>query len=67
MGTLKGKTALQIFKQFPYLKDKAYWGGITFGQKVTVLILLELMQKSKPRSMNVDFYFNKKLLSCFYY
>ena len=27
MGTLKGKTALQIFKQFPYLKDKSYWGN----------------------------------------
>ena len=24
MGVVKGKTALQIFKQFPYLKDKLY-------------------------------------------
>lgn len=27
MGTLKGKTALQMFRQFPYLKDKPYWGN----------------------------------------
>ena len=27
MGTLKGKTALQIFRQFPYLKEKPYWGN----------------------------------------
>lgn len=25
MGTLKGKTAIQIFRQFPYLKSKPYW------------------------------------------
>ena len=25
MGTLKGKTALQVFKQFSYLKEKPYW------------------------------------------
>ena len=25
MGTLKGKTALQVFRQFPYLKEKPYW------------------------------------------
>ena len=27
MGAVKGKTALQIFKQFPYLKEKPYWGN----------------------------------------
>jgi len=27
MGTIKGKTALQVFKQFPYLRDKPYWGN----------------------------------------
>jgi REP-associated tyrosine transposase len=27
MGTVKGKTALQVFKQFPYLKEKLYWGN----------------------------------------
>jgi putative transposase len=27
MGTVKGRTALQIFKQFSYLKQKPYWGN----------------------------------------
>ena len=27
LGTVKGKAALQIFKQFPYLKKKPYWGN----------------------------------------
>ena len=27
MGTVKGKTALQVFKQFPCLKQKPYWGN----------------------------------------
>jgi len=27
MGTLKGKTALQVFKMFPELKTKPYWGN----------------------------------------
>ena len=27
MGTVKGKTALQIFRQFSYLREKPYWGN----------------------------------------
>ena len=27
MGVVKGKTAIQVFKQFPYLKQKPYWGN----------------------------------------
>ena len=27
MGTVKGRTALQVFKQFSYLKQKPYWGN----------------------------------------
>ena len=27
MGTLKGRTAIRIFKQFPNLKEKPYWGN----------------------------------------
>ena len=27
MGTVKGKTALQIFRQFSYLKESPYWGN----------------------------------------
>ena len=27
MGTIKGKTAIQVFRQFPGLKNKPYWGN----------------------------------------
>jgi REP-associated tyrosine transposase len=27
MGVLKGRTAIRVFKQFPYLKKKPYWGN----------------------------------------
>ena len=27
MGTLKGRTAIRVFKQFPKLKKKPYWGN----------------------------------------
>ena len=27
MGRVKGKTALQVFRQFSYLRDKPYWGN----------------------------------------
>lgn len=27
MGVVKGKSAIQVFKQFPYLKKKPYWGN----------------------------------------
>jgi putative transposase len=27
MGTVKGKAAIQVFHQFPYLKKKPYWGN----------------------------------------
>ncbi len=27
MGTIKGRTAIRIFKQFPFLKKKPYWGN----------------------------------------
>ena len=27
MGTVKGRTALQVFKQFSYLKQNTYWGN----------------------------------------
>jgi len=30
MGMLKGKTAIKLFKSFPTLKKKPYWGNI-FG------------------------------------
>ena len=27
MGTVKGRTAIQLFRQFRYLKEKPYWGN----------------------------------------
>ena len=27
LGTLKGRTAIRVFKQFPNLKKKPYWGN----------------------------------------
>lgn len=27
MGALKGRTAIRVFKQFPYLKKRPYWGN----------------------------------------
>jgi putative transposase len=27
MGSLKGRAAIRVFKQFPYLKQKPYWGN----------------------------------------
>jgi len=27
MGMVKGKSAIQVFRQFPYLKEKPYWGN----------------------------------------
>ena len=27
MGTVKGRTAIRVFKKFPYLKNKPYWGN----------------------------------------
>ena len=27
VATLKGRTAIRVFKQFPYLKKKPYWGN----------------------------------------
>ena len=27
MGAIKGRTAIRIFKQYPYLKERPYWGN----------------------------------------
>ncbi len=37
VGTIKGKSAIQVFKQFPYLK-RSLIGEIIFGRKGIVLI-----------------------------
>lgn len=32
MGTLKGRTAIRIFKKFLYMKEKPYWGNHFWAQ-----------------------------------
>lgn len=32
MGTVKGRTAIRVFKQFPQLKQKPYWGNHFWAQ-----------------------------------
>ena len=32
MGTLKGRTAIRVFKKFPYLKERPYWGNHFWAQ-----------------------------------
>lgn len=27
MGMIKGRTAIRVFKQFPYLRQRPYWGN----------------------------------------
>jgi len=27
MGSVKGQTAIRIFKKFPYLRERPYWGN----------------------------------------
>jgi REP element-mobilizing transposase RayT len=32
MGAIKGRTAIRIFKQFPYLRERPYWGNHFWAQ-----------------------------------
>jgi putative transposase len=32
MGTLKGKIAIKLFKSYPKLKKKPYWGNRFWGR-----------------------------------
>ncbi len=32
MGTIKGRTAIRVFKKFPELKKKPYWGNHFWAQ-----------------------------------
>jgi len=48
MGTVKGKTALQVFKQFPNLKQKPCWGNHFWSKGycvVTVGVDSEMIRK----------------------
>ena len=37
MGTVKGKTAIRIFKKFPKLKQKPYWGNHFWAQGIALI------------------------------
>jgi len=32
MGAIKGRTAIRIFKKFPYLRERPYWGNHFWAQ-----------------------------------
>jgi len=64
MGTVKGRTALQIFRQFPYLKQKPYWGNHfwakgycvdTVGVDAEMIRKYVKYQEMKERQLGIDF------------
>jgi len=64
LGTVKGKTALQIFKQFPYLKMKPYWGNHfwakgycvdTVGVDAEMIRKYVKYQEKLERNLELDF------------
>ncbi len=64
MGTVKGRTALQIFRQFPYLKQKPYWGNYfwvkgycvdTVGVDAEMIRKYVKYQEVKERQLGIDF------------
>ncbi len=64
LGTVKGKTALQIFKQFPYLKVKPYWGNHfwakgycvdTVGVDADMIRKYVKYQEKMERNLELDF------------
>ena len=32
MGAIKGRTAIRVFKKFPYLRERPYWGNHFWAQ-----------------------------------
>ncbi len=66
LGTVKGKTALQIFKQFSYLKVKPYWGNHFWAKGYcvdTVGVDAEMIRKyvkyQEKLERNLELDFNK--------
>lgn len=48
VGTVKGKTAIQVFRQFPGLKQRPYWGNHFWARGYcvdTVGLNVEMIQK----------------------
>ena len=64
LGTVKGKSALQVFKQFPYLKLKPYWGNHfwakgycvdTVGVDAEMIRKYVKYQEKLERNLELDF------------
>ncbi len=64
MGTVKGRTALQIFRQFPYLKQKPYWGNHfwakgycvdTVGVDAEMIRKYVKYQEENEKQLEIDF------------
>ena len=64
MGTVKGRTALQVFRQFPYLKQKPYWGNHfwakgycvdTVGVDAEMIRKYVKYQKKNERQLEIEF------------
>jgi len=47
LGAVKGRTAIRIFKQFPYLRKKPYWGNHFWakGYFVDTVVDAEMIRK----------------------
>jgi putative transposase len=48
MGTVKGRTTIRVFMQFPYLKGKPYWGNHFWAKGYcvdTVVLDAEMIRK----------------------
>ena len=64
MGVVKGKSAIQVFKQFPYLKKKPYWGNHfwakgycvdTVGVNAEMIRKYVKYQERQERNYELDF------------
>jgi len=64
MGTVKGRTAIRIFRRFPYLKKKPYWGnhfwakgycGDTVGLDARMIrTYVQYQEKAEKRQQELD-------------
>ena len=63
MGRVKGRTAIQIFRQFPYLKERPYWGNYfwakgycvdTVGVDAEMIRKYVKYQESVERNLELD-------------
>ena len=75
MGILKGKTAIKIFKSYPQLKKKPYWGNHFWARgycvdtigldedKIKKYVMYQEKQERLEEQQNIDFGPYRGLLS----